>query len=228
MKSHFILDLDGVLIDSIQTSIPKLQDIALELGLPIDKQFKSLVRSLWGKNLDAALIPALTKKYGWDHTRGQRLLQLFLERDQANPAPLIADSIPALTQLTLMGELSVITNRNQKSWETLLRPDLLAKEWFRFVQHADSGLPTKPSPLAMQNIIQLLNGHDVFYIGDSAADDYPMIKAVNKLYAKKITFLGVLSGVSTKKDFLNEGLEEKLIFKNLFSASYFLMDCLTS
>jgi phosphoglycolate phosphatase-like HAD superfamily hydrolase len=220
MKNRiFVLDLDGVVINSIQHGIPMLEKMAIESGLSTDEDFIDFVRSLWGKHMETEFAPALSTKYGWKPENSQKLISDFLIIDHRNPAPLVPGSRKAIGNLQKRGSLMVITNRGQSGVSAIMRPDMLKPEWFTYVQHTDSGLPKKPHPQAMEKIIAGADGQPIYYVGDSVHDDLAMVTEAQKLYQREINFLGVLSGVSTKKDFLAAGLKQEMIFKDLLVMS---------
>ena len=219
MKEIIVLDNDGVLVDSIGETIPMCFRIAQGMGLNLDEHFSVFLRSLWGKPLDH-IFSSLRDHYGWTEAEKAEYSRRFRMNDDNHCPPLISGVVAAIIKMREKHTLCLLTNRNTREIGYAFSSKVLHPDWFELVQACDSGLPAKPDPRALLRIMQMAGGKRIVYIGDSAVDDWKLIQNAQEAYpTQEFSFFGVLTGMSTREQFLQAGLDDVNIFYDLRMAT---------
>lgn len=172
MKSLVIFDLDGTLLNSIADLAQSTNHALASLGLPTHPtpDYRFMVGNGIDKLFERALPQGCkTPQYV------QRMRQLFLEHyalhnaELSHPYPGILEM---LEQLQVAGvRLAVASNKYQAATEQLVR-HFFASTSFVAVFGQRTGVPAKPDPTVVHDILQLTGTprQAVLYVGDSAVD----------------------------------------------------------
>ena len=87
----------------------------------------------------------------------------------------------------------------------------------KFIYHKNNMIEPKPSPKQIEYISKEYNPNKITYIGDNCRDyEFALNSGIN--------FLGVLTGIEERIDFLNAGLQENHIFKDIHNALFFMLN----
>lgn len=170
---HFVFDLDGTLLDTIE-------DICFAINLALEtkgypwRYDRHSCRTLIGDGADALLHRAL-REYGQDADRFNDLKPLYMElyrkhqTERAHPFPGLKETLDELKRRGMT--FSCVTNKPDLLAHTILDMHF-GKGYFTHIIGANGGAPVKPSPDATLSVIESLGleKHDCLYIGDSHVD----------------------------------------------------------
>ena len=217
MRSYeiYIFDIDDTLICTFETVVekhyPRLAEI---LGVPYPG--KDNVRRHWGGDLAVSL----ERIFGipLDRNEAIKTLQRF---QQEHPFDLI-DGVHRILEILRKHDkfIGLFTSGHPSKIDLSLQDSLSRNnEDFDFIFSTDEQQIAKPSPhiifLMMEKYCQLFGNEvqleQVLVIGDSVAD---FLTAINS----KVDFAAVLTGPTTRDEFLKAGLNPKQIFPSVKEA----------
>jgi phosphoglycolate phosphatase len=180
MDSQFravVFDLDGTLLDTLEDIAVASNATLAELGEPqleleayrtlVGEGVVSLLRRALGEadpDRLAAAVARLEYHYGLNWSRSTR------------PYPGIPELLDALVQREL--PMAVLSNKPH-GFTTLCVERLLSPWRFKAVLGAGEGLPRKPDPAGLFQVLRQLNvrAENVLYLGDTAIDMHTAVAA---------------------------------------------------
>lgn len=211
MGNAIIFDADGILLLSTEPGIKGLQSAAVRCGL--EKPSFQQIKNLWGQNL-VKIMDTLSSKMGWTKEQGDEVLHLFIKMSQTE---IFYPEQPALvlmlSQLRKRGfRLGVVSNRDYESLAFRFEQHRIPFDFFEHVHTAVNGNPQKPDPAVFNRFTELgFNPRSTLVVGDSVNDDLAAALAHQPVFK----FAGVISGVSSRLDFMRAGLPTSRIFKSV-------------
>lgn len=167
MKSTFIWDLDGTLLDSYEAILAGIQETYEQYKLPFDreevKQFilRYSVKDLLVRDAD---------KYDLDSDELNRVRATSLKEKNAQ-IPLMTGAVEILNWTAEQGiQNFVYTHKSDNAFQVL--EDLGVRDHFTEILTSDSGFSRKPSPEALLFLIDKygLDRENTYYIGDRLLD----------------------------------------------------------
>ena len=197
-------DLDGTVLDSYKEGLSRLLEIARARNLPTDDSVLQKIKKSWHISTHDVISSA------WPNANHDAMKTEWSAKDARDPLPFIDGGRETLEKLRKFFFLGILTNRSETS--TLQQLERL-EGVFDFVYSANKEF-YKRHPKSMKSVFQkcqeleISHGH-ITYIGDIAQTDYQLATNVN------IRFIGVLTGASTREDFLKAGLKEKNILNSI-------------
>lgn len=210
MVKQIIFDADGVLLLSTEAGINCLIRAINLLDLP-SPSFEE-VKKIWGKRLEAELIPSLAESLSWPKGSVQSLKNLFLDLSNEIVYPNQPDLVPALEFLASRYKLGIASNRDAKSLFWRLSQQLIDIKLFSHIETADSGI-SKPDPRFFK---PFWNGpgfqpESTLYVGDSVSHDLGAALA----HKPPLSFVAIASDKKSFNDFIEAGLSVSRIFKRV-------------
>ncbi|MBU4331938.1 HAD family hydrolase [Patescibacteria group bacterium] len=111
--------------------------------------------------------------------------------------------------------LGIVTSRDRKSFNLKSKKAGLPLDLFDYIQTSEDYKACKPEPEVFDKVLALLRSQDitpdkVVYVGDSTDDFY-----ATRLKPVPINFVGVLTGIATREDFLEAGVPEKCLVESI-------------
>lgn len=208
-KQVFVFDLDGTLVDTTHVGFRKININLSRLGLrTVSEEF---LRQHWGKKAHELFL-IVCKKVGATVTQYEDfcqhdkiMLDEYSHNEEINSAllKLKGANVP----------IGLITSRSTESLKLLTDKINFDLSMFDFKQTLNDHHFYKPhgkvfDPLIYWTKQNGFNDHNLTYFGDTV--DYDL--AATRAARKPIRFVGVVSGVNTKEEFLNAGvLNEDII-----------------
>ncbi|MBI2278712.1 MAG: HAD family hydrolase [Candidatus Brennerbacteria bacterium] len=216
MKTGFIFDLDGTLLDSPSIGKYRVTILLAVNGVFLTEQAKRKLFSQWGK----PAIPMLTESLGIPHEMALAINKQWEIWDGIDPASFIkgAREIVEWCRDTC-GEVALYTSRHTENVDQLLR-QLKARDAFSLVVgregDAEGRLPRnryeKENPASFLAIEAYLSHRyrieQVVYVGDTIFD-------VGYARAADMESIAVLSGGTPFEEFQNLGVEIKNILASV-------------
>ncbi|QQG52842.1 MAG: HAD family hydrolase [Candidatus Falkowbacteria bacterium] len=206
-KKFFIFDLDGVLVDSTRLSCQKVEMILDRLGLPTIP--RSFLIKHWGKKMSDIfdLIGEVL-----DASKDQISLMNKMEPEISLELPykFPRETFEALLNLRLYDRyLGLLTSRSNASLQQVSSQTGMPLTVFHKIQTTDHWPHHKPSgrafgPFANWAYAQKLKPERLVYFGDTISQD--LVATQN--YEYPIDFVGVVSGVNTREEFLAAGVPD--------------------
>ncbi len=170
MTASVIFDLDGTLLDSAPLCAEIMTAMRGARGRPAEVSHAEArtYASQGGHALVAGLLADLAGDPDQDLAEFRRLYA----STPTPPQSLFPGVRNGLRQLHAQGtDLIVLSNKPQALCEKVVA-DLGLGSWFRLVVGARAGIPLKPDPTALEEIVQTLgiSRRRAAYVGDSAVD----------------------------------------------------------
>lgn len=122
-------------------------------------------------------------------------------------------AVEALLRLSKKYCLMLATNREKDSLEELLEKAGISTETFAFIQPVEEAEAPKPSPRFFDKIKEKAKDR-IVYVGDSIHDLISTQGATDK-EGRPILFVPVLTGTTTREEFLSAGVKEEFIAESL-------------
>jgi phosphoglycolate phosphatase-like HAD superfamily hydrolase len=206
----FIFDFDGTLFDTTFMSFKKVNSCLKKCGLepvPINE-----LRPKWGLPWDK-LSAWILEYAGASFAQREKFIKLEKKFKYSFSSSGNDKIFFALKRLSWQGNLvAVVTSRTRNSFESFTDSVKFDRSVFQFVQTAEPGEYHKPDPRVFNSVINwsIKNGQadvrQMIYFGDTV--DYDLAAVKNR---PPMDFVGVVSGVNTKEEFLEAGLPESKI-----------------
>ncbi len=211
-----IFDLDGTLVDSLESIAFSMNSVLTARGLPThtEKTYRFFVgdgleklvrRSLPVKYCRKTDIPALIEAYRTEYQ------QIWLQKTPLYPG------IPDLLNFLLTNRIAmtILTNKSEDTAQRIAIK-LLGKWPFARVSGAKPGMPLKPDPMAALEICQSLDipAAQMIFVGDSGVDMETGKQA-------GMISVGALWGFRDEKELLNAGarlvIQQPMELRTLFA-----------
>lgn len=216
MKSEAIaifLDVDGTLIDSAGQLFDDCRRAAEKLGLkiPSDEDFSAVWASPWPQ-----FVNALWPDFDFD---------AFNEQFEEGPAEALSGAREIVSWLReRQFFLALISNRARASLSSRMEQVEMPLELFDYVQAVDDYEFIKPDPRVFNHALSLLSGKGIsaskaIFVGDALSDCEAAMGA-------GIIFIAVLTGVTTREQFIAAGLAEEFILNSVKDIPEFLQKLL--
>jgi phosphoglycolate phosphatase len=168
MTKAVLFDLDGVLVDSYETTITYFQESLSHFGYP--KPAKEAFLPLMGyRSLDMIkkLLPDISE---------EKLTEIFsysqeLSLQYASKIPLFPNAKEALEHIAGRYKTGLITSRGKETTKVILNHHAMTK-YFLLVIDRDDIINHKPHPEGLLKAMTFLNvtSDEAVYIGDTAVD----------------------------------------------------------
>lgn len=204
-----IFDWDDTKAATFRTCFRMYESFSLEKNFPSPSE--ELVRVHWGKP-----IPLLIKAL-WPDVSSQELQGSFYRYMEqidfcVEPFPNIRETILEIKRMGyLLGVISASDRRGiNRTMERFLK---LPQDTYYFIYAAEDCVAHKPDPRVFDNAFIELNKIGIrepqsLYIGDSLSD-------YRAARARGIVFTAVTTGLTTREQFLSEGLPSGLLLGSL-------------
>jgi len=203
-NSHklIVLDLDDTLIDCSKMALIKTRYLAEKFGYKFDEdRFWELFGKVSFESCITTLFPGIDlERYKTEYEQlkyGEFPYQTLIDVDEL------------LDRLFQSGyDVGIVTNESGEKCSQKLKTAVKREEIrkrLKFVLDIDSLGGKKSDELAIERFRKIIGTdyEEVTFIGDSVSDYIFATRA-------KIGFVGVLSGVDTKENFMNAGVQGKL------------------
>lgn len=166
--SLVIFDLDGTIVDSGKTVLKLLNNIRSQLGMPT-MEFSQIsnVLSLGGRGLIEAALGSKVDSKTYLHKFRDMYLSDSLEGEQ-----LYSGALEYLQLLMNRGiKMAICTNKPSQLVEKVLSHHKI-ELYFNYVVADNGGLPKKPNPDGLLQILKWtnLNANQAILVGDSRID----------------------------------------------------------
>ncbi len=216
-----IFDLDGTLLNSTKEGMQNHQKLARELGIKIPTL--ELLKQDWG-NSWLKLVDFLAQKCNWPEREKNAFIERYSQLSKSEMRyNFFPDAKKVLLELVEKGiKIVILSSRvreSKKVFSILNYLDFagIDKKIFSFIQGAEDCKFLKPDHRVFSLIVEYAKEFSIFqdemlYVGDTvkydlvSADKFP------------IDFIGMVSGASEEKDFLQAGLPRLKIVKSLTEA----------
>ena len=190
-----IFDVDGVLVDSNKIIVETFQKVAedFNLKIPTDKE----INELSGKPLNE-IIEIL-----WPDFDAHIFAKRYREKFVTKIILPFEGSVEALCKLKKSGfRLGIVSSKLKFFTEKNLKEACYDMKWFDIIISCEDTKKHKPNPEPILFACKKLKlkPEEIIFIGD-AAFDYEAAKAAGTI------FIGVLTGVSTEKEFKKLGVK---------------------
>jgi phosphoglycolate phosphatase-like HAD superfamily hydrolase len=206
-KKFLIFDVDGVLVDSTALSCQKIDIILDSLNLPaIPRPF--LIKN-WGIKLPD-LFELISQEIGASPEQTKLMNELEPQVSLELHYEFSREIHEALLNLRILGYyVGLLTNRSNASLQRLAIQTAMPLPLFHKIQTPDHWPHPKPSSRTFGPLANWANMHGVkpegmVYFGDTISQD---LKATQN-YELPIDFVGVVSGVNTREEFLAAGVPD--------------------
>ncbi len=165
MKRLFIFDMDGMLLDTIEDSINCVNMTLREFDIPTyDEDIKTMHYPTFRKYLNE-------NNAGKDTPVYPRYIELFREDPLVNTKP-FSGIIRVLNEIQDMGVTLAICSNREENMVKRLAEDYFEEINFKYVSGYRPGVPDKPDPYRIYEIMEAENvtPEEVIYFGDKDAD----------------------------------------------------------
>ncbi len=171
-KRLVIFDLDGTLLDTIADLAQATNQALQTLGFPVheEKEYYRFVGSGINKLFERALPPQ--KRTTENISKVRSLFVPYYDEHNADLTKPYEGILPLLQQLQKSGLiLAIASNKYQSATEKLVQ-HYFPQIHFSAVLGQREGLPVKPDPLFVKEILTLTqtSADDTLYVGDSDVD----------------------------------------------------------
>lgn len=165
MKRLFIFDLDGMILDTIEDSFNCVNQVLEEFEIsPYDVDFKTMHYPTFRKYLNDNNAGKETPVY-------PRYIEVYAKDPLNNTKP-FDGIIDILKELQNYGvTLAICSNRDEKVVKVLAKR-FFDGIYFKYISGFRKGVPDKPNPFRIEEIINAENvsKNEVIYFGDKDAD----------------------------------------------------------
>lgn len=181
-KKNFIWDLDGTLLDSYEIIVSSLEETINEMGISVDREeiakyvIETSVTSFIEKIVPKANRPFEEIKKRYSEISNARAMEI-----KAMPH---AEEL--LKELSFLNVSNFVYTHRGRSTESVLE-NIGIKQYFKEIVTSQSGFPRKPSPDAINYLVDKYNldKNNTFYVGDRSID----IDCARNAGIKSILFL---------------------------------------
>ena len=191
MKRLFIFDLDGMILDTFEDSFNCVNQVLKEFGIQTyDKDYKTLHYPTFRKYLN-------NNNAGKDTPVYPRYIEVYAKDPLNNTKP-FDGIIEVLKELQSRGvTLAICSNREEKIVKELAER-FFDEISFKYISGFRKGIPDKPDPFRINEIITVENVSldEVIYFGDKDAD-------VNVAENARIDLILVTYGQGSQEDYDN-------------------------
>lgn len=198
---HVSFDFGGVIHDSNDQFITEFLIIGNCLtGMSISR--KTVLRN-WGCKIDELLEKTFP---------GVNIVTYFEERHRfkfhEKVPPLVKGAPEAVRKISSKYSTSIITKLGGITFFETIRGLEIEIDQFDFIQTGDDTDFSKPDPEVFNKILNDYRCDEVLHIGDHISD-------YEAASGARIHFAAVLSGLTTREEFLDQGLSEDMIFNSI-------------
>lgn len=214
------LDFDGTLVKTTKHGIQSTKRVSKKLGLAVPDS-ETIIRAM---NLAIGLANYLEYLWPGQGVRENDYDRVYREcKFDIIPIPPVPGARKTVNFLRMREIfLGIISNREQASVEKRLRQIDIKPEWFNIIQAPESGTQCfyKPDPWILNNpCLEIYrSGHcleETIHVGDTLVDYETTVDT-------PIGFVGVLSGFTTREEFLDAGVQESHILNSVAELPQFL------
>lgn len=205
-KKFFIFDLDGVLVDSTRLSCQKVEIILNRLGLPtVPRDF---LMKHWGMKM-SDMFDLIGREIGASAAQIKEMNEMEPQVSLELPYTFPRETFEALLNLRLLEYyVGLLTSRSNASLQQVTSQTGMPLSIFHKVQTTDHWPHHKPSGRAFGPFANWATAHGfrpehMVYFGDTISQD---LRATQN-YEWPIDFVGVVSGVNTREEFLDAGVQ---------------------
>lgn len=204
-KKFFIFDLDGVLVDSTRLGCQKIELILERLDLPaIPHSF--LIKN-WDKKM-SEIFDIVGAEIGASESQVALMNEMEPRVSLELPYKFSREIFETLLNLRMLEYYTgLLTSRTNANLQQVVNQTGMPLSLFHKVQTADHWPHQKPSGRAFGPFANWANAHGLkpehmVYFGDTISQD---LRATQN-YEWPIDFVGVVSGVNTREEFLDAGV----------------------
>jgi phosphoglycolate phosphatase-like HAD superfamily hydrolase len=218
-KKVLTFDWDGTLLNSTESGYMKVEHSLAQMGASCPS--RNFLRQHWGMPAEK-IFKLILKESGLNGDSYTNFCQIYESIDE--DYPLMKNIESTLLQLQEFDfKICLITSRTSESW--LRSCDIMKFDAsiFDFAQTTTHYYHSKPSGRVFGPLINWARTHGygaekIVYFGDTVTYDFKATKDSNPV----IDFVGVVSGVSTKEEFLQAGLDDEQIINSYSELPLFL------
>ncbi len=206
-KKFFIFDFDGVIVDSTRLGFKRFNLILKTMGLPaISDDF---LRQHWGMKMEEIIdLICNCAEVGASQEEKEAFKAMEPGISSSMPYKLEREMLEALLNLRISHiDIGLITSRTDKSLTEISNLVGLSLKTFNKIQTLNHFYHYKPDGRVFGPFINWaksrgIEPEQIVYIGDTIQFDL----AATLDSDPKIDFIGVVSGVNTREDFLQAGV----------------------
>jgi beta-phosphoglucomutase-like phosphatase (HAD superfamily) len=206
-KQFLMFDLDGVLVDSTTLSCQKIDIILDSLNLPLVP--RSFLIKHWGMKM-SDMFDLIGAEIGASPEQIKLMNKLEPEVSLNLPYTFRRETFEALLNLGMLDYyVGLLTSRSNASLQQVTSQTGMPLSLFHKVQTTDHWPHHKPSgrvfgPFANWANTRGVKPEQMVYFGDTISQD--LVATQN--YELPIDFVGVVSGVNTREEFLAAGVPD--------------------
>lgn len=210
-----IFDFDGVILDSTKIGMKRHIEAAKELN--IKEPSIKLQKEHWGGVWKTGFLNAIASVLGWTNQEKAEFKKLNIKKAIATKYKPIPELNNTLNELHKKGIiLTIVSSRNFESMRDRLKEIKIAIKIFDFIQTRDRYEVTKPDPRVFNPALDELKKrgiipNQIVSVGDTINYDCKSAKD----HVPKIQFIGITSGAATKQEFIDAGVNSKLIIESV-------------
>ena len=169
MKKLCIFDLDGTLLNTLDSIAYYVNDTMKHFGLPVIETEK--IRTFVGNGAKNLISRSL--RYNGSEFDAEKVLSVYIEKYNSDALYLVKpyDGIPELlSKLRKNGvTLSVLSNKPHSSTSIMI-DEIFGKDLFSVVRGPYNNEKVKPDPAVANEIAKGFEKENCFFIGDSDVD----------------------------------------------------------
>ena len=218
-KKVLIFDWDGTLLDSTEAGYIKVEKTLELLGLEIPP--REFLKKYWGMRADK-LVELILQNTGNNDVSYDNFCEVYDLINEEYPS--IEKTYESLIRLkSLNYKVGLITSRTSDSWLKTCKITNFDSNCFDFTQTATHFYHHKPSGRVFGPLLNWIKHHgfipsETVYFGDTV--DYDLKATQNSI--PPIDFVGVVSGVNSRNDFLEAGVHPSRIINSCNEVPKFL------
>ncbi|MEK7659946.1 MAG: HAD hydrolase-like protein [Patescibacteria group bacterium] len=203
-----IYDLDGTLLDSLGGMHDRFFTAAQKINLPVDPIRRLQLHAYFviaRKNNTSEIARQL-----WPNVNMEALREAWISIDIESKIPLTIGAIDTLSELVAMGiSQHLLTDRDPQTTHEILRRHYI-DELFDSVHpriERDCHKPDvrRAAPLMLCIEERYIRREELLYVGDAMHLDGTLARALD------IPFVGITTGMHSRKEFLREGVKDDMI-----------------
>jgi len=218
-KKVLIFDWDGTLLNSTEGGYTKVEHTLEVLGLKLPP--REFLKKHWGMKADK-LVDLILQTIGSNNVSYDNFCEVYDLINEEYPS--IEETYECLIHLKSFNyKVGLITSRISDSWLKSCEITNFNGNCFDFTQTATHFYHHKPSGRVFGPLLNWIKRYDltpsdVVYFGDTVTYD---LKATQESIPP-IDFIGVVSGVNSRNDFLEAGVHPSRIINSCEEVSIFL------